>query len=143
MKTLPPAFGFHPQVSTTTFNGTIANTSLYVELTADRTLSVSSTIITAAGSKEVTWSQSLSFQNIQNMTDSALNQSLSQISQGSYSDSFSGIETEYSYPINLYSSYIIAPSLATLSSVFALIDRSLITKGIDILSFLSGTSSGS
>jgi hypothetical protein len=77
------------------------------------------------------------------MTDSGLNQSLSQLTAGSYSESFSGIETTYSYPINLYSSYIIAPSLATLSSVFALIDRSLITKGVDIISSLSGTKMGS
>jgi len=43
--------------------------------------------------------------------------------------------------MNLYSAYIIAPSLATLSSVFTLIDRSLITKGLNILSYLTGINS--
>jgi hypothetical protein len=76
------------------------------------------------------------------MTDSGFNQPLSQLTAGSYSNSFSGIETTYSYPMNPYSSYIIAPTLATLSSVFALIDRSLVRKGIDIISSLSGTKIG-
>jgi hypothetical protein len=75
------------------------------------------------------------------MTDSAFNQSLSQLTQGSYSDSFSGVKTTYSYPINLYSSYI-APSLAAPSTVFAIIDRSLITRGIDMLSSVTGTAIG-
>jgi hypothetical protein len=77
------------------------------------------------------------------MTDSAFDQSLSQLTQGSYSDSFSRIESTYSHLINLYSSCIIAPSLAILSSVFALIDQSHITRGIDILSSLTGTTIGS
>lgn len=76
------------------------------------------------------------------MTDLAFNQSLSMITTGSYSDSFSGIESKYSYPINLYSAYVIAPTSATLSSVFALIDRSLITKGVDILASLTGLTIG-
>jgi hypothetical protein len=68
------------------------------------------------------------------MTDSGFNQSFSQLGAGSYSNTISGIETTYSYPINLYRSYIITPTLSTLSSVFVLIDRSLIRKGIDIIS---------
>jgi hypothetical protein len=91
----------------------------------------------------VSWKQDLSFQNIQNMTSLAYNQSLSMLTTGSHTDSFSGIKTTYSYPINLYSAYIIAPTTATLSSVFALIDRSLITKGINILSSLTGLKLGS
>lgn len=78
------------------------------------------------------------------MTDSAFNQSLSMLTTGSHTDSFSGIRTGYSYPLNLYSSYIIAPaSKITLSSVLALIDRSLITKGINLLYYLSGIKLGS
>lgn len=76
------------------------------------------------------------------MTDSAFNQSLSMLTEGSHTDSFSGIRTSYSYPLNLYSSYIIAPSLSTLSSVLALIDRSLITKGVDLLSYVTGLKIG-
>lgn len=65
------------------------------------------------------------------------------LTTGSHTDSFSGIKTTYSYPINLYSAYIIAPTSTTLSSVFTLIDRSLVTKGIDILSSLTGLKLGS
>lgn len=65
------------------------------------------------------------------------------LTTGSYSSSVSPIKTTYSYPLNLYSFYIIAPTTATLSSVFALIDRSLITKGIDLLSSLTGLELGS
>lgn len=46
--------------------------------------------------------------------------------------------SNYEYPLNLYSAYVIAPSLATLSSVFTLIDRSLLTKGSNLLGYLSG-----
>ncbi|KUJ19264.1 uncharacterized protein LY89DRAFT_706092 [Mollisia scopiformis] len=139
----PPTFSYHPILTSTTTNGTKTNTSFYFSLTAHRTLAISSTIRTSTGSKQVSWKQNLSFSNIQNMTDLAYNQSLSMLSTGSYSDSFSGTESTYSYPINLYSAYVIAPTTATLSSVFTLIDRSLITKGIDILSSLTGLTLGS
>ncbi|KAK0121829.1 hypothetical protein ONS95_010111 [Cadophora gregata] len=134
-----PVFEFHPQLTTTTTNNTTSNSSFYFELTARRTLSISSTINCSFGSRTVAWSQSLSFNNIQNMTGSAFNQSLSMLTTGSHTDSFSGTRTSYSYPLNLYSSYIIAPaSKITLSSVLALIDRSRITQGINFLSYLSG-----
>lgn len=139
-----PVFDYHPQVTTTTIGNTTSNSSFYFDLTARRNLSISSTIHTSSGSKVATWTQSLSFINIQNMTDSAFNQSLSMLTTGSHTDSFSGIRTGYSYPLNLYSSYIIAPaSKITLSSVLALIDRSLITKGINLLYYLSGIKLGS
>ncbi|PVH73570.1 hypothetical protein DL98DRAFT_350273, partial [Cadophora sp. DSE1049] len=113
-----PVFDFHPQVTTTTIANITSNSSFYFDLTARRTLSISSTIHTSFGSKVATWSQYLSFTNIQNMTDSAFNQSLSMLTTGSHTDSLSGIRTSYSYPLNLYSSYIIAPaSKITLSSV--------------------------
>ncbi|TVY81026.1 Peptide-N4-(N-acetyl-beta-glucosaminyl)asparagine amidase A [Lachnellula suecica] len=119
------SFDFQPQV--TSSNGT--NSTFYFQLLAQRTLSLSSTIYTSSGAKN----------NIQNMTVSAYNQSLSMNSQGSFSDS-SSLLTSYSYPINLYSAYVIAPSSSTLSSVFTLIDRSFVMKGRDILSYLTGTS---
>lgn len=66
------------------------------------------------------------------------------LTTGSHTDSFSGIRSSYSYPLDLYSSYSIAPaSKITLSSVLALIDRSLITKGINLLSYLSRAKPGS
>lgn len=65
------------------------------------------------------------------------------LTRGSFSSSLSPIKTTYAYPLNLYSFYIIAPSTTTLSSVFALIDRSLITKGINLLFSLTGLRIGS
>ncbi|KAH9219736.1 peptide N-acetyl-beta-D-glucosaminyl asparaginase amidase A-domain-containing protein [Leptodontidium sp. 2 PMI_412] len=139
-----PVFDFHPQVTTTTPNNITSNSSFYFDLSARRTISIISTICTSSGSKVATWSQSLSFTNIQNMTDSAFNQSLSMLTTGTHTDSFSGVKSSYAYPLNLYSSYIIAPSSkVTLSSVLALIDRSLITKGINLLSHLTGLKIGS
>lgn len=77
------------------------------------------------------------------MTSSGYNQSLALTSTGSYSSSISPLKTTYSYPLNLYSAYVIAPSLSTLSSVLAIIDRSLLTSGISSLtSLVSGLSKG-
>jgi hypothetical protein len=131
--TPPPTFSFNPVLATTPNN---TNTSLYFSLSAHRSLTLSSTITTSHGPKTQNWSQELSFLNIQNMTDLAFNQSLAMLTNGSYSSS--GVTSTYAYPLNLYSAYVIAPSVATLSSVFTLIDRSLVTKGIDLLSYLSG-----
>merc|ERR1711939_811307 len=85
-----PVFDYHPQVTTTTIGNTTSNSSFYFDSTARRNLSISSTIHTSSGSKVATWTQSLSFINIQNMTDSAFNQSLSMLTTGSHTDSFSG-----------------------------------------------------
>jgi hypothetical protein len=84
----------------------------------------------------------LSFKNIQNMTSEAFNQSLAMATTGSFLNSFSNVPINYEYPINLFSAYIIAPSLATLSSAYTLIDRSLISSGINTLPYLTGTSTG-
>jgi hypothetical protein len=62
--------------------------------------------------------------------------------KGSFSNSFTVLPTTYSYPLNLFSAYIIAPTSATLSSVYTLIDRSLISSGIITLPFLTGMSKG-
>jgi hypothetical protein len=136
------AFDYAPVLSTVESNNVTTNNTFYFSLAAHRKLSISSTIRTSAGIRNATWSQNLSFSNIQNMTDLAFNQSMAMLTKGSNSDSFSGIETTYQYPLNLYSSYIIAETKATLSSVLALVDRSLITAGINILSYLAGTRKG-
>lgn len=72
------------------------------------------------------------------MANSAFNQSLSMLTTGCHSDFFSGIRTSYSCPLKLYSSYIIATSLSSLSSVLVLIIRSLNTIGVDLLSHVTG-----
>jgi hypothetical protein len=76
------------------------------------------------------------------MDSLAFNQSLAMTSSGIYSNSFSTIPTDYYYPLNLFSAYIIAPSVATLSSVYCLIDRSQVISGMDTLPYLTGTSAG-
>jgi hypothetical protein len=76
------------------------------------------------------------------MTSEAYNQSLAMISTGSFSNSFSDITNTYHYPLNLFSAYVIAPKVDTLSSVYTLIDRSQLVSGANTLPYLSGTSSG-
>lgn len=120
----------------------MTNSSFYFSLTAKRELSISSTVHTSEGSKSVSWTQDLSFSNIQNMTSEAYNQSLAMVSSGDFSNSFSQTTNCYFYPINLFSAYVIAPSLETLSSVYTLIDRSKINSGIITLPYLTGTSNG-
>jgi hypothetical protein len=76
------------------------------------------------------------------MTSLAYNQSLAMVSSGSFVSS-SGPKTTYSYPLNLYSAYIISEDPSALSSVLALIDRSLILSGLRTLSsFFSGIITG-
>ncbi|KAI0900707.1 hypothetical protein F4806DRAFT_449632 [Annulohypoxylon nitens] len=141
-----PSFEFHPVVGTAiTNNGTATNTSFYFALIASRNLTISSRILKGANAREVTWTQSLTFSNIQNMTDLAFNQSLAMVTSGSYSDSTSNIISHYTYPLNLFSAYDVASSGATTNpgSVFCMVDRSKLTEGMSTLSFLTGTSVGS
>ncbi|KAI0385468.1 hypothetical protein F5Y04DRAFT_186271 [Hypomontagnella monticulosa] len=141
-----PSFDFHSVIGIAVAeNGTTSNSSLYFALTASRNITVSSTITNGHDTYDATWTQSLSFSNIQNMTDLAFNQSLAMITSGSYSDSVSGIVSRYTYPLNLFSAYDVAFSGATTNpgSVLCLADRSKLTDGISALSFLTGTSVGS
>ncbi|KAI2632267.1 hypothetical protein GGR54DRAFT_27039 [Hypoxylon sp. NC1633] len=140
-----PSFGFNSIIGTAIAeNGTATNTSLYFTLTASRNITVSSTILSGHSTREVAWTQSLSFSNIQNMTDLAFNQSLAMVTSGSYSDSTSGVTTQYSFPLNLFSAYDVAPTGATTNpgSVLCLADRSKLIDGVSALSFLTGSSLG-
>ncbi|KAI1781260.1 hypothetical protein F4818DRAFT_33819 [Hypoxylon cercidicola] len=141
-----PAFDFHSSIGVAiAADGTATNSSLYFALTASRNLTVSSTITSGTETREVTWTQSLSFSNIQNMTGQAFNQSLAMVTSGSHSSSASNIVSHYTYPMNLFSAYDVASSGATTNpgSVLCLVDRSKLTDGISALSFLTGTSIGS
>ncbi|KAI2467793.1 hypothetical protein F4781DRAFT_297714 [Annulohypoxylon bovei var. microspora] len=141
-----PSFDFRPVVGTlVSENGTTTNASFYFALTASRNLTISSTIIKGINTREIAWTQSLSFSNIQNMTDLAFNQSLAMVTSGSYSDSTSKVISQYTYPLNLFSAYDVASSGATTNpgSVFCMVDRSKLTNGVSTLSFLTGVSVGS
>ncbi|KAI1353224.1 peptide N-acetyl-beta-D-glucosaminyl asparaginase amidase A-domain-containing protein [Xylaria sp. FL0043] len=140
-----PLFDFQPTLGTyTAENGTVTNTSFYYSLTATRNLTVSSTITTGGQSRLVSWSQNISYSNIQNMTDFAFNQSLAMVSSGSHSSSVSDIVSSYKYPMNLFSAYKVQSEGATTNpgSVLCLVDRSKLTDGISILPFLTGTTAG-
>ncbi|CAN8104724.1 unnamed protein product [Discula destructiva] len=138
-----PVFEYFPQLSKVATNGSVANESLWVYLSAQRSISISSTINTANGTKTVTWTQDLDFSNGQNVTNESYDSLLRMNSSGRYSSSLSaGQVSEYSYPLNLYSSYHLAETDAELSSVFSVIDRSLVTTGISALPFASGTALG-
>ncbi|KAI0181234.1 hypothetical protein GGR52DRAFT_24737 [Hypoxylon sp. FL1284] len=140
-----PAFDFHSSIGMAVAqDGTVTNTSLYFGLTATRNLTVSATLMTGTGPRDVTWTQSLSFSNIQNMTDSAFNQSLAMVTSGSHSNSASDIVSHYTYPLNLFSAYDVQSSGATTNpgSVLCLADRSKLTDGVSAISFLTGMSKG-
>ncbi|KAI1206211.1 uncharacterized protein F4807DRAFT_241274 [Annulohypoxylon truncatum] len=141
-----PSFDFLPVVGTAVADdGTITNTSLYFALTASRNITISSTVKKGVSTRDVAWTQSLSFSNIQNMTDLAFNQSLAMVTSGSYSDSTSDVISRYTYPLNLFSAYDVASSGATTNpgSVFCMIDRSKLADSVSVLSLLTGTSIGS
>ncbi|KAI1406950.1 hypothetical protein F5Y13DRAFT_176085 [Hypoxylon sp. FL1857] len=140
------SFDFRSAVGTAiNESGTATNTSLYFALSASRNISISSTIGSGDNTREVAWTQSLSFSNIQNMTDLAFNQSLAMVTSGSHSGSASDIISHYTYPLNLFSAYDVVSSGATTNpgSVLCLVDRSKLTDGISALSFLTGISVGS
>lgn len=140
-----PVFDYVPQLTTSVAaNGSAVNESLWVSLSARRTLSVSSHVSTANnGTRAVSWTQELSFSSVLNTSNAAWDASLVMQSAGSYSGSFSGGQTSrYSYPLNLYYSYYIADTDAELSSVSAAIDRSLLASGVPALPYLTGTSLG-
>ncbi|KAI0407020.1 peptide N-acetyl-beta-D-glucosaminyl asparaginase amidase A-domain-containing protein [Xylaria palmicola] len=132
-ETSSPLFDFQPTLGTyTAEDGTVSNTSFYYRLTATRSLKISSKVTSGGQSRLVSWSQNVSFSNIQNMTDFAFNYSAS------------GIVSSYTYPMNLFSAYKVQSEGATSKpgSVLCLVDRSKLTDGISILPFLTGTSTG-
>ncbi|KAJ4415930.1 hypothetical protein N0V82_007051 [Gnomoniopsis sp. IMI 355080] len=138
-----PVFDYVPKIGTALTNGSASNESLWVYLTAHRSISITSSISNANGSKAVSWTQDLDFFSIQNVTNESLDSDLIMNSSGQYLSSVSGTQvSDYYYPLNLYSSYYLAATDAELSSVLSLIDRSLLTSGISILPFASGISLG-
>ncbi|KAI1162692.1 peptide N-acetyl-beta-D-glucosaminyl asparaginase amidase A-domain-containing protein [Nemania serpens] len=144
-ETPPPLFDFQPTLGThAAEDGTVTNTSFYYSLTATRSLKISSKITSGGRSRLISWSQNVSYSNIQNMTDFAFNQSLKMISSGGHSSSASDIVSSYRYPMNLFSAYKVQSEGATTNpgSVLCLVDRSKSTDGISILRFLTGTSTG-
>jgi hypothetical protein len=132
-----------PQI--TVSDGT--NTSLWIELTAKRTLSHSSLITTSTGSHILTWSQSLSYSNTQNITALGNNQTVYQSTSGSSTFSSSPsilnlpalpITNTYSHPISFYSANInpVNQEIQNSTLVSAL-DYSVISSSIPIITYLT------
>lgn len=139
-----PAPVFQLTSSTTTYaNG--SNSSLLVELSAERTLSYSNTITTSSGTRLLTWSQDLSYINIQNFTAAGRNETLWQSTNGStaFSPSIAyatnqTMSASFEYPISFAQDYIVPlDATATNSTLIATLDRSKVTKGDGVLSHLT------
>jgi len=140
--TLLPSFHLTPYIT----NSSGTNTSLYLELTADRTISHTSTITTSSGPRIVTWTQSLTYINTQNYTAEGYNDTLYQSTSGTSTFSPTSqfgapITNTFSYPISAFIAN--NPSLnatTTNSSIYATLDRSKLTTTIPILSYLTSPS---
>lgn len=132
---------FELSSATTTYtNG--SNSSLLVELSAQRVLSFSNTIYTSAGSRLLSWEQSLSYQNTQNITAAGYNETLWQSTNGStvFSRAASNrtATASYEYPISFAQDYIVpADPTVVNSTLIATLDRSKLTRGNTILSELT------
>lgn len=126
--------------ATTTYsNG--SNSSLLVELSAQRILTFSNTITTSTGTRLLTWGQDLSYNNIQNFTAAGYNETLWQSTNGSttFSVTPNGTTTaSYEYPISFAQDYIVSadPTIVN-STLIATLDRSKITRGDTVLSQLT------
>ena len=137
-----PEFIFSPIIA----SNSTSNTSLYVSLSAHRTLSHTSTITTSSGTRTLTWSQSLSYANTQNFTAAGYNETLYQLTSGTStfspsSSSHATITNEYEYPISFYQSYIIpSDPTVTNSTLIATLDRSKIETSVPILPYLTSPS---
>ena len=105
-------------------NSTGANESLTYTTEVSRTLSVTSLIITSAGPQEVTWSQTLSYKNYNDLTAQGLTQFTSQNTTGT-DGSTSGYETTYAYPLIVNSTFTPPDPVTSAFSISASLSRGL------------------
>ena len=130
-----PEFHLTPHVT----NG---NTTLYSKLTARRSLSHTARITTSSGTRSLTWSQDLSYTNVQDYTNKGYNKTLTQITRGS--TKFSAVEgrsiisNSYSWPIHFTSDNLVPVDPQTTNqTLVATIDRSSLETTIPILPYLT------
>lgn len=98
-----------PKIQLSSFvntNFTGANESLTETLTVKRDISITSTVKTQSGSRKVSWTQNLSYSNINSLIGEGFVQSTIQSTTGSDLSS-SGYANTYSYPLNVNSSFSI------------------------------------
>ena len=103
--TPPPSFTL---LSAVTQNALGANETLTYSVAATRQISITSTIKTSKGRQIAAWSQYLTYNNYNTITNQGLTQLTIQSTNGSDA-STNGYANTYGYPINVDSSYSIAP----------------------------------
>lgn len=140
----PPIFDYASQFGTSVAgNGSVTDEFLWVHLAAQRTLSIASSVNAANGTRDVTWTQNLSFSNTLNVSNAGWDASLEMESTGMYSGSVgTSTSSQYSYPLKLYYSYKLSDTDLEFSSVISTIDRSLSASRVPTLPYLTGTSRG-
>ena len=111
--------------SSLTTNSTGTNETLTYQTTASRSLSITSTITTSTGSKAVSWTQTLTYTNLNILSSQGLVQYTKQSTTGTDRSS-SGYASTYSYPITVNSSISIDAATGNFG-----INASL-TRGLDL-----------
>jgi hypothetical protein len=133
-----PDFHLTPKITTSAGS----NTSMYLKLTARRSLSHTARITTSSGTRSLTWEQDLSYTNVEEYTNLGYNKTLAQLTRGSTKFSSSGgpllITNSYSWPIHFTSDNLVPVNpQVTNQTLVASIDRSSLESVIPILSYLS------
>ena len=111
--------------SSITQNSTGANETLTYRTTASRNLSISSNLTASSGTRRASWTQSLSFENYNQLSSQGLVQFTRQETRGRDVGAALSI-TNYTYPLVVNSSYYVSPS--NVVSINATLSR-----GLDLL----------
>ncbi|CAG8954088.1 hypothetical protein HYFRA_00009192 [Hymenoscyphus fraxineus] len=140
---LPPP-DFHSSSQITPDLG--LNASLWSELTGTRSLSHTSSITTSTGTRQLTFSQDLSYGNLQNYSASSFNKTVWSQSKGTTSfTSFLNdtlIENSFAYPISFTADLINPEDFQTTNSTLvAWLERSAQSTTVPILSYLTNQAS--
>lgn len=132
------------QTTTTTNNDTTTNSSLLVQVAINRTISWSANVHTSTGTHNMTWAQSIRYENAQNYsaagsnetlwqatTGTALSQVVSSSNSTSTTDAPTDTDTDtallhFYYPISFFQAYDIPTTdyTTTNSTLYAVLDRS-------------------
>ena len=107
-----------PQISmssSTTVDSAGANDTLAYTTDVSRRLSVSSTITTSSGTRQVSWSQDLSYSNYNLFTNSGFTQYTIQNSTGSDHALPIGYTNTYYYPITVNSTFVATPNITSIN----------------------------
>lgn len=99
------------------------NTSLELQLTAHRSLSMTSTIVTSSGPRAASWTQGLSYSNINILSANGSNQTVRQVTQGTIASTGTQALT-FRWPLTVISSFDVDPEHGNFT-IYAQIDRAV------------------